>query len=82
MEYKEAIEWLDGIRDMINIVPQDPIDTLAVRTEQANAAKIQQAYWVLKAHKDGLITGTGEKSTGITNQCRRRQKAAAPDFIR
>ena len=55
MTKEEAIEWLKGIRDMGNLIPQEPYKTWNVRVEQANAAKLQQAYYVLKAHKEGLI---------------------------
>jgi len=55
MKYDEAIAWLNGERSMCNIIPQDPLETWLVRTTQADAAMTEQAYWVAKAHKDGLL---------------------------
>ncbi len=55
MDYEEAIEWLNGKRSMTNTVPQEPWETWEVRIAQADAAMVQQAYWIVKAHKEGLI---------------------------
>lgn len=55
MDITEALDWLDGNRSMTNIIPQDPFETWQVRIAQANAAMIQQAYWFLKAKKEGLL---------------------------
>ena len=55
MDYEEAIEWLEGKRSVTNIIPQDPFETWQVRIAQADAAMTQQAYWVVKAHKEGLV---------------------------
>ena len=52
MEKNEAIAWLSGKADAVNFVPKDPIETWEVRIAQANAAKIQAAYYVAKAHKE------------------------------
>ena len=50
MEIKEATEWLNGKRSMINLIPQEPLETWEVRIAQADAAMTQQAYWIAKAH--------------------------------
>ena len=55
MTYEEALEWLRGNRSMTNIIPQDPFETWQVRIAQADAAMMQQAYYVLKAHKEDLL---------------------------
>ena len=55
MTYEEALEWLKGKRSMCNIIPSDQFDTWQVRVAQADAAMIQQAYYILKAHKEKLI---------------------------
>lgn len=55
MDYEEAVQWLKGNRSMTNLIPQDPFETWQVRTAQADAAMMQQAYWVVKAHKEGLV---------------------------
>ena len=59
MDYDEAIAWLKGERSMCNIITQDPFETWQVRTCEADAAQTQQAYWVAKAHKEGLLPSTG-----------------------
>jgi len=55
MNIDEARAWLNGERSTTNYMPQDPFETWAVRIAQADAAMIQQAYWVLKARDDGLL---------------------------
>ena len=52
MDYKEAIEWLNGGWSMANIIPQDSFETWQVRIAQADAAMVQQAYWIVKAYKE------------------------------
>ena len=54
MNHEEAREWLKGTRSMTNLIPADPHETWQVRIAQADAAMIQQAYWVVRAHKEGL----------------------------
>ena len=53
MNHKEATEWMNGKRSMCNAFGgcQEAI----VWCEQADAANMQQAYWLLRAHKEGLI---------------------------
>ena len=61
MTPEEARAWLEGQRSMTNIIPQDPFESWSVRVEQADAAKFAQAYYVLKAHAEGLLgEGGGE----------------------
>jgi hypothetical protein len=55
MNIIEAKAWIEGLRSMCNNIPQDPFETWQVRIAQADAAMIEAAYWVLRAHKDGLI---------------------------
>ena len=55
MTKDEALEWLAGRRSMTNIVPQHPLETWHVRIAEADAAMIPQAYWVAKAHAEGLV---------------------------
>lgn len=54
MDYAEALAWIKGDRSMTNSIPQDPYETWQVRVAQADAGMMQQAYYVLKAHKEGL----------------------------
>lgn len=54
MTHKEAREWLRGNRSLTNIVPQDPFETWQVRIAQADAAMLQQAYWIVRAHDEAV----------------------------
>ena len=57
MSYEEAMAWLTGKRSMINIFGSICGDspTANLMTAEADAAMTQQAYWIVKAHKDGLV---------------------------
>lgn len=55
MNTKEAIEWLTGKRSYNNILSSHDPDLWQVRTAQIDAAMMEQAYWVLKANKEGLL---------------------------
>lgn len=54
----EAEEWILGSRSTANTVPREPYETWEVRIAQADAVMIQQAYYVLKAYKEGLLNDT------------------------
>ncbi len=51
----EALEWINGTRSMTNIVPQHPYETWAERITRADAAMVEQSYWILRAYKEGLL---------------------------
>ena len=55
MNIEEANAWLKGERSTTNYIPQDPFETWNVRIAQADAACTQQAYWIAKAHAEGLL---------------------------
>lgn len=55
MTYEEALAWLRGERSICNQVPQYPIETLQERIARADAAMTEQAYWTIRAYKEGLI---------------------------
>ena len=42
---------------MTNSIPMDPHETWLVRIAQADAAMTEQAYWMLRARKEGLSDG-------------------------
>ena len=56
MDRQEATEWLEGKRSMCNILSSEDPNLWQVRIAQADAAMMEQAYWTLKAHKEGLWT--------------------------
>ena len=55
MTRKEAREWLDGTRSTTNYIPQDPFETWQVRIAQADAAMMEQAYWVLRIYAERIL---------------------------
>ena len=55
MNYEEALAWLRGERSLTNSVPYDPFETWALRIQEADTAATQQAYLIVKAHKEGLL---------------------------
>lgn len=62
MDLTEAQGWIEGINSTVNIMPIEPMATVEVRIAQADAAKTEQAYWILRAVKEGLLScGNGGK---------------------
>ena len=55
MNIEEAEAWLQGSRSMTNCIPCDPLETWNARIAEADAAMTQQAYWIVKAHREGLV---------------------------
>lgn len=53
MTLTEAKEWFRGKRSTCYHVTDYPLETRTARVAEADAAMLQQAYWVLKAHKEG-----------------------------
>jgi len=64
MDLEEAREWLNGSRSMCNLVAQHPFESWQVRIAQADAAMVKQAYWIVRAHKEGLV----ERGEGSGNR--------------
>lgn len=48
MSYEEALAWLRGERSSVNWLDQ-PV------AQQYDAAAAQEAYWIVRAHKEGLV---------------------------
>ncbi len=59
MNYKEALEWLKGKRSMTNILECEDTNSWNIAIAQADAAMTEQAYWIVRAHKEGLVKGLG-----------------------
>jgi hypothetical protein len=55
MIYEEALGWLRGNRSMLNDISSDFTALWVVRTAEADAAMVQPAYWIVRAHNEGLI---------------------------
>ena len=56
MNIQEAEQWLKGELSGVNHICTDPFETWEVRIEEYNAAMRQQAYWIMKAHKEKLVS--------------------------
>lgn len=56
MDLEEALAWLRGERSLTNMIPQHPLETWQVRIAEADAWATQQAYWIARAHREGLDT--------------------------
>ena len=54
MNHEEALEWLEGKRSMCNSFGWS--DESHAKLAEADAAMTQQAYWIARAHKEGLVT--------------------------
>ena len=52
MTLREAEDWLEGNRSMANMIPSHDYDTWQVRIAQADAAMVQQAFYIIKAAKE------------------------------
>jgi hypothetical protein len=55
MTNEEAREWLKGDRSLCNSIGSSDPDRWQVLIAQADAAMMEQAYWFLKADKEGLL---------------------------
>lgn len=60
MSLEEALAWLRGERSMTNVVPQAPFETWQERIARADAAMTEQAYWTVRAHREGLAAPEAE----------------------
>jgi len=52
MNRLEAMAWIRGDRSLTNMIPQNPLETWDERIARADAAMVERAYWVLRAHQD------------------------------
>ena len=52
MNYQEAVAWMNNGRSTTNTIPQDPFETWQVRVAQADAAMLEQAYWVIRHERE------------------------------
>jgi hypothetical protein len=50
MDFREAQDWLEGGRSMVNLIPSGDFETWQVRIAQADAAMLEQAWIVYQYH--------------------------------
>lgn len=67
MDYEEALAWLRGERSTVNTTQQYPIETWQERIARTDAAMTEQAYWIVRAHSDGVNrAGLMEAPSGVS----------------
>ncbi len=55
MKYEEALAWLNGERSTVNYAGgESPWDSQE-RATRMDTALTEQAYWIVRAHNEGLI---------------------------
>ena len=55
MTYEEALEWLRGLRSTINYTDAPTPQESRVNAAKQDASMTEQAYWIVRAHKEGLV---------------------------
>ncbi len=55
MDYEEGLAWLNGERSTVNMLQLPNDEQSHVRVAQADAAMMEQAYWIVRAHKEELV---------------------------
>ena len=55
MTYEEAVGWLRGERSTVNYAGGDSPAESQERATRMDAAMTEQAYWIVRAHKEGLV---------------------------
>jgi len=63
MNYEEALAWLRGARSMTNIATRTPVGTFLGRVAMADAFMCEQAYWIVRAYREKLVTQINTKDT-------------------
>ena len=62
MNYEEALAWLKGERSQANwfrsLGSERALEQREIWLAEADAASTEQAYWIVRAHKEGLLGGT------------------------
>ena len=58
MNLEESKAWLRGERSTVNAMSVLPMEIWEVRTAEADAAMMQKAYWILRAHTEGLLNAS------------------------
>ena len=55
MKLTEALAWLKGERSSTNLVNRGIDDSWMVVEAKLDAAMMERAYWVVRAHHEGLL---------------------------
>ncbi len=55
MTYEEALAWLQGERSTINYTEAPTPQESRVNAAKQDASMTKQAYWIVRAHKEGLV---------------------------
>jgi poly-gamma-glutamate capsule biosynthesis protein CapA/YwtB (metallophosphatase superfamily) len=55
MGFEEAMDWLKGLNSTINYAYGTNPGDAQERAMRQDAAMTEQAYWIVRAHKEGLL---------------------------
>ena len=55
MSYEEALAWLKGERSTINYTDAGTPEQSRINSAEKDASMTEQAYWIVRAHKEGLV---------------------------
>ena len=55
MTYEEALAWLHGFRSTLNYTEAPTPQESRVNAAKQDASMTEQAYWIVRAHKEGLV---------------------------
>lgn len=81
MTNEEAIEWLKGNRSWTNMVPSDGEGKWLKIVAEADCASVQEAYWIARAHKEGLVPPPTEQQDPLPGaDVPGRDACSMPDF--
>ncbi len=57
MSFEEALAWLRGERTTLNYTDAPTPQESRVNAANQDASMTEQAYWIVRAHKEGLTDG-------------------------
>ena len=60
MDLEEALAWLQGKRSTLNYTNAPTPQESRINAAKQDASMTEQAYWIVRAHKEGLAEGSGE----------------------
>ena len=70
MNYEAALEWLKGDRSTANhfrsMVSERAFEQREIWMARADAAMTEQAYWVVRAHREGLIGERNKRKAAMS----------------
>ena len=69
MNLEEALAWLKGARSTVNYAGGETPWEAQERACRMDAAATEQAYWVVRAHKEGLVDSLTKEARQHVSTC-------------